>query len=388
MRHYGGVPDRAIVFDGDDTLWDTQALYDEAKTRFFALLAERGYSAVSVQSTFEEIDVANVARFGFSRERFPQSMRETYEYLCREADRRPKEAVVRQAMALGSAVFDSRPAVRADAARTLAQLREHYRLVLFTAGDEKVQRMRVEQSQLGQHFDAVRIVAQKSSETWRELLRAEHLPAASTWSVGNSVRSDINPALELGMRCVLVAARSWAYEQAELGSTIWRAAELTEAATIVLSVDGRRTDSEMNGAHGYERLLALRRRLESVFSEDTALPGSVASTPSAGHCAAVATIIHEMLGGELLSTHVNGEPHWLNRLPTDVGAVDVDLTGDQFNRAPVQVASAGALYPHAVLRRFDELEPETLGRASLLATRAGLSGVTKSLQSRQARSRE
>jgi putative hydrolase of the HAD superfamily len=376
MSNSRGMLDQTIVFDGDDTLWETQALYDDAKECFFSLLARRGFSPESVAAKFEEIDVGNVARLGFSRERFPHSMLETYEFCCRQAGQNPDETIARHVMALGSAVFDTRPAVRADAVDVLERLRKLYRIVLLTAGDHNVQRARIEQSQLGQYFDAVRIVPLKSYEAWSELVATDRLHPGQTWSVGNSVRSDINPAIALGMKCVLVAAQSWAYEQGALavpvdGARLWQVAELTEAAQIMLSADDGHLSVQQPNVL-LERLRAVRRSLDGAFASDTALAGSRAATPSAGHCAAVATIVYGMFGGQLLTTSVDGESHWLNRLPTSHGAMDIDLTGDQFNRAPVQMGVPGALYDQVILRRFEELHVETLQRAELLATRAGL----------------
>src|SRR5262245_3293172 len=90
--------------------------------------------------------------------------------------------------------------------------------------------------------------------------------------------------------------------------------------------------------HARDRLLkdlaVLRERLERAFRSDTAAAGYSGSAVSAGHCAAVAAIVHELLGGEFVSTTVHGQSHWLNRLYFDGQAADVDLTGDQFERPP------------------------------------------------------
>lgn len=379
------VGNRVIVLDGDDTLWMTQELYDDAKAQFFALLSELGHDRDAAAVKFSEIDVANVAQLGLSRRRFPGSMQETYEVICREAGTVPDEAIVARVVALGNAVFDTVPSVRPDAAAMLNRLRQSYGLVLFTAGDRDVQRSRIEQSGLGVYFDAVHIPPEKTLDAWHGLLRAEGLTAASTWSVGNSVRSDINPALQLGLRCVVVAARTWNYESVALaeppdGTHVWHATTLAEAAQIILRADGITTDVAPSREMLMHQLRELRTRLEPAFAPDTALLGARGATPSAGHCAVVAAVVQQCLGGDMISSRVEGESHWFNRLPSSDGPLDVDLSGDQFGFSPIQVAPAGELHSPAVVRPFAHLLPETLERAARFATRAALPDVARTFR--------
>ena len=123
------------------------------------------------------------------------------------------------------------------------------------------------------------------------------------------------------------------------------------------------------------RLQTERCCLETAFAPDTAYLGREGATPSAGHCAAVAVIVQLQLGGDLLSTTIDGEPHWYNRVFYDCSRWDVDLTGDQFGWPPIQAAAAGDLYYPSLLRSAADLTPETLVRASRLADRAGLPAV-------------
>jgi hypothetical protein len=128
----------------------------------------------------------------------------------------------------------------------------------------------------------------------------------------------------------------------------------------------------------------LRRRLDGAFRPDTASKGFPDTSPSSGHCAAVAAIVHELLGGEMVSALVDGYSHWINRVDCDGQKVDIDLTGDQFGRAPIQVGRPGELYPGLRVRTPVELNAETLERAQLLAERAGLTGAAQALGERLA----
>jgi hypothetical protein len=120
------------------------------------------------------------------------------------------------------------------------------------------------------------------------------------------------------------------------------------------------------------RLLEQHRlRLQAWFRPDTAILGTCSQVASAGHCAAVAAIIYFTHGGTLVSAIVDAQSHWFNRVNVGGHDVDVDLTGDQFGRAPVQVAESGTLYDGTRIRTEEQLNADTLRRAWLLGRRAG-----------------
>src|SRR5207245_1002509 len=97
----------------------------------------------------------------------------------------------------------------------------------------------------------------------------------------------------------------------------------TEEALVTMSQRTKYPLSELR-----EAASSLRLRLEGVFALDTAVLGAKGDSSSAGHCAAVAAVVQEVLGGRLVSAKVEGESHWFNRLPGVDATHDVDLTGD------------------------------------------------------------
>ena len=128
-------------------------------------------------------------------------------------------------------------------------------------------------------------------------------------------------------------------------------------------------------------LIDLRRRLEAGFSTETAQRDSIGGeVASAGQCAAVAAVVREIAGGRFVSTMIDGRSHWFNRIDIDGSAWDLDLTGDQYGREPVQQAAAGSLYPGTRERTEADLTPETLQRAIILARRCGLERAVPGLQ--------
>jgi hypothetical protein len=127
-------------------------------------------------------------------------------------------------------------------------------------------------------------------------------------------------------------------------------------------------------------LKELRVQLEREFRPDTAAPGFESGGPAAGQCAAVATIVNHLFGGELVSAIVQGQSHWFNQIRVGDARVEIDLTGDQFGRPPLQMAKLWSLYPETKARNFSELKAETLSRAAVLAARAQLTMVEHSLR--------
>jgi hypothetical protein len=129
----------------------------------------------------------------------------------------------------------------------------------------------------------------------------------------------------------------------------------------------------------FEELTKLRNQLDAAFRPDTASTGYTGTVPSTGHCAAVAAIVHELFGGELVSTIIREQSHWLNRLQRDGTWFDADLTGDLFGYPPIQIGKSGKLYAGLRVRYSSELSTDTLERASQLARRAGLTSVAESI---------
>jgi putative hydrolase of the HAD superfamily len=148
-----------------------------------------------------------------SKLRFPTSCGQAYEQLAgTDADVEVREAVRTAAQG----VF-TRPARLVDAVREVLAtlLANDWRLVMQTSGDEEIQHHRIAESELSGFFSEIRIVPKKSPETFQAILEADGRPVGQTWSVGNSLPSDINPALRAHMNAIWVPAHIWEHEKRE-----------------------------------------------------------------------------------------------------------------------------------------------------------------------------
>jgi putative hydrolase of the HAD superfamily len=205
---------RAIVFDGDDTLWHTEWLYDDARRRARELVEAAGLDGESWEARERLIDVGNVGRLGHGADRFPTSCVEAYDEACDTAGRLP-DADVRAAIdTVARSVFSGHAPLVDSAEETLAALRARgVLLALLTKGDPAVQRLRIEQSGLGPMFDLVEIVDEKTPESIVDVLRRLGVPPSAGLTVGNSVRSDVLPSIAAGVTPVWVDAHVWEYER-------------------------------------------------------------------------------------------------------------------------------------------------------------------------------
>ena len=205
-----------VIFDGDDTLWVTEPLYDAARRAARDIVERAGLDGQTWEALQREIDVNNVQTMGLSADRFPTSCREAYERLAVEIGEAIQPSVARSVFVAAGEVFRSVAPSMPNAAAVVAALRGRHRVALLTQGDRAVQERRIKDSGLAAEFDLVRVVPRKDVSTLQDLLRDLRANADSAWMVGNSVPSDVNPALAVGMRAVWIDAHVWEHERREV----------------------------------------------------------------------------------------------------------------------------------------------------------------------------
>jgi putative hydrolase of the HAD superfamily len=205
---------RAIVFDGDDTLWQTEQLYDEVRGQVRAIVEQSGFDGEVWEARERLIDVENVAHFGHDTDRFPTSCVQAYDEVCEAGSRTPDAAVRQEIEAIARSVFEREAPVVANAEQVLRSLREMgYILALLTKGDQPLQARRVEQSGLRDLFDRVEIVEEKTPESILAVLSGLGVSPDDAITIGNSVRSDVLPSLAAGVTPVWIDAHVWEYER-------------------------------------------------------------------------------------------------------------------------------------------------------------------------------
>jgi putative hydrolase of the HAD superfamily len=228
----------AIIFDGDDTLWETQMFYDQAKERFYDLMKAQGFSRDAARQKFSTVSISNVENYGLSRNRFLVSMREVYEYFCYLYSRPVNSIVLTEIDEICFIMFNIKPRLIEGADQLLCQLRFTYKLFLYTSGEIEVQEKKIETLAISKYFDDIFIVNRKNHTELMKIVNSQRLNIDKTWMIGNSVRSDINPALRMGLRCIWIARGSWEYDDEPLlDGRIWKIFKLDKILCILSEVD-------------------------------------------------------------------------------------------------------------------------------------------------------
>jgi len=222
-----------VVFDGDNTLWDVERLYDDARDALCALLASMGHDPKAVEDFQRSTDQQLHKELGYSRERFPLSFTQTARHFQGEA----ADDAIEAARTLAEAVFTTAAEVADDLDAVLRSLGERYRLAMLTAGDSDIQKSRLAAFGRAHHFQIVQIVALKTEDVFRQFLAQCGAEPGASWMVGDSLKSDILPAVAAGMNAIHLEKKNW-HEVEMAGSALpphaFRAASLTDAASIIL----------------------------------------------------------------------------------------------------------------------------------------------------------
>lgn len=196
-----------VGVDGDDTLWRCQDAFDAAEDEVARLLAS--YAPYDeVMALLARTERANLPVYGFGVKAWTLNVLESVQGLG--------AALVPEVLELGRALLTGPVELLPGAREAVEALGRTHRVVLVTKGDLVDQRRKLDASGLAGLFSHVEIVADKTPETYDELLRFLEVPAARFLMVGNSEVSDVAPVLELGGWAVHVPYRTtWVLERAE-----------------------------------------------------------------------------------------------------------------------------------------------------------------------------
>ena len=207
---------QTLLIDADDTLWENYIYFERAIAAFISYLNHREYSPAQVREALNAIERENILTHGYGLSSFSRSLVACFERLSAEPMTEEKcECVIGFARAIGEQEIELLPGVES----ALGDLARRHRLILMTKGDEAEQAGKLARSGLACHFSAVEIVPEKEPGAYREVMLRRELQPHSSWMIGNSPKSDINPALAAGLHAVfLVHKNTWALDHAELNA--------------------------------------------------------------------------------------------------------------------------------------------------------------------------
>jgi putative hydrolase of the HAD superfamily len=202
----------AIGFDADDTLWQNERFYRLTQARFAELLA--GHAEPDhLAERLLEVEKRNLARYGFGIKGFTLSMIET---AIEVSEGEVPASVIASILEAGRDMLSHPVETLPEARETLERLAPDYRMILITKGDLFDQERKLAQSGLGELFDAVEIVSGKDAATYERIFAQHGDGPARAMMVGNSLKSDVVPAIEAGSWGVYVPHDlTWPLEHAE-----------------------------------------------------------------------------------------------------------------------------------------------------------------------------
>jgi putative hydrolase of the HAD superfamily len=206
-----------IGFDGDDTLWHHENYFAETKTEFHRLMNELGHYP-DAEDRVSEREIANIPLWGYGVKSFTLAMVETAIALT---NGKISGTDINRIMDIGRSLYQHPIILLDHVAETIQGLQGKYRLLLITKGDLFAQEMKISQSKLAPFFEGIEIVSEKDTETYRRIFKRYNAAPEELIMVGNSIKSDIIPPLELGANAIHIPYHmTWKHENVDAEETI------------------------------------------------------------------------------------------------------------------------------------------------------------------------
>ncbi len=192
---------QTLLIDADDTLWENNIYFERAITSFISYLDHRVHTNEEVREHLNTCERTTIAKHGYGLQSFRRSLIDCFERLSDGPITPEKHARI---VSFTEAIADHEIELLAGVEETLRELGGRHRLILVTKGNPEEQNGKVERSGLRELFAAVEVPHEKTAAMYRDLAKRHDCDEANTWMIGNSPRSDINPALAAGLGAVFI----------------------------------------------------------------------------------------------------------------------------------------------------------------------------------------
>jgi len=224
-----------IAFDADDTLWKNEEAYLHGRQVFLQILADYNINQDALDRV-DEFEVENIQYYGYGVMSFALSMIELAIELSGERIH-PRD--IRKLINLAKAMLTAEVEVYDGVRQLLEEITKDYPLMLITKGDLFHQQRKLEESGLAVFFQAVEVVSDKTPEVYREILERHQIDPRRFIMVGNSLRSDVIPVLELGAWAIYLSDHlTWSHEDdplAEISQDRYR--EVKDISQVLSAVE-------------------------------------------------------------------------------------------------------------------------------------------------------
>jgi putative hydrolase of the HAD superfamily len=207
---------QTLLIDADDTLWENNVYFERAIAKFISFLNHHEFSPEQVREVLNDVERECVVSHGYGLHSFAHALVQTFERLSVNPVTPELQAQIRS---FTHTIEDHPIELLPEVSETLQHLGKRHRLILVTKGAMAEQSGKIERSGLRSQFAAAEIVAEKNFATYEALVEKYELEREKTWMIGNSPKSDINPALAVGLNAVFVPhGDTWVLEHEELNA--------------------------------------------------------------------------------------------------------------------------------------------------------------------------
>jgi putative hydrolase of the HAD superfamily len=205
---------QTLMIDADDTLWENNIYFERSIASFISFLNHSNFTAAQVRQKLNEVEHEVVVKLGYGLNSFAAALVGTFERLSVE----PLTPALHETIHGFARTIAEQPIeLLKHVSPTLDELRGRHRLLLVTKGNFVEQSGKVDRSGLKPYFEGVEVVPEKNAACYHAIVEKYDLEPSTTWMVGNSPKSDINPAIEAGLNAVFIPhADTWILEHAEL----------------------------------------------------------------------------------------------------------------------------------------------------------------------------
>ena len=210
-----------ILFNLDDTLVYCNRYFSRINEAFLEQMCQ-WFNSVTIEEIRQkqlEIDLSSINRYGLTSDRFPESFVGTYQYFCNITGREENKSEIESLRELGFEVFKIPVEPIPFMNETLQQLQdEGHELYLHTGGDKPNQCRKISQLELTTFFEhRIFITEHKDATALSDILKTIRADRKKTWMVGNSLRTDIKPALEMNINAIFIPAESeWKFDEVDV----------------------------------------------------------------------------------------------------------------------------------------------------------------------------
>lgn len=192
---------QTLLFDADDTLWENNIYFERAIAAFISYLNHHEYSHEQVREVLNECEHETIRAHGYGLASFRRSLVNCFERLSPEAVTEEKHQRI---VSFAQSIADQEMELLAGVAETLPVLAARHRLILVTKGNFEEQSDKLRRSGIAPFFTAVEIPKEKNDAAYKLICSKYELAPHTTWMIGNSPRSDVNPALAAGLHAVFI----------------------------------------------------------------------------------------------------------------------------------------------------------------------------------------